>query len=87
MSSKMNIAVVKDVAANIFNFDGIATTEDAHDGSAWINPIASLLENWSLQSSEVGTVKKPIHHWMNNKYGTATLLKYAVDTMTNQWMR
>lgn len=87
MASKMNIAVVKDVGAKIFNFDGIATSEDAHDGSAWINPIASLLENWSLQSSEVGTIKKPIHHWLDDRYGTATLLKYAVDTMTNQWMR
>lgn len=87
MAPKMNIAVVKDVAAKIFNFDGLATAEDAHDGSAWINPIASLLENWSLQSSEVGTIKKPIHHWLDDRYGTATLLKYAVDTMTNQWMR
>lgn len=87
ISSKMKIAVIKDTPAQIFNFSGKVDNEDAHDGSAFINPIASILENWSLQSSEVGPIKKPLCHYLDPNTGTAVLLKYAVDTMTNQWMR
>lgn len=87
ISDKMKIAVIEDVRDDVFNFDGKTSKEKAHDGSAFINPFTSILENWSLQDNEVGTVKKPIHHWFDDKYMTATLLKYAVDTMTNQWMR
>lgn len=84
---QVKVAVVNDVGADVFNFDGKADGIDAHDGSAMESPITSILENKSLQDSEVGTIKKPIHHWYDDRYGTATLLKYAVDTITNQWMR
>lgn len=83
----VKVAVIKDVKADVFNFDGKTDEIDAHDGSALESPITSILENKSLQDSEVGTIKKPIHHWYDDRYGTATLLKYAVDTITNQWMR
>lgn len=84
---KMKVAVINDLGADVFNFDGVTGNIDAHDGSAFINPFTSILENFSLQDCEVGTVKKPIHHWYDDKYMSATLLKYAVDTITNQWMR
>lgn len=83
----MKIAVINDVPAKVFNFDGKSDKIDAHDGSAMESPITSILENKSLQDNEVGTIKKPIHHWYDDRFGTATLLKYAVDTITNQWMR
>ena len=83
----IKVAVINDVGADVFNFDGKSDGIDAHDGSALESPITSILENKSLQDNEVGTVKKPIHHWYDDRYGTATLLKYAVDTITNQWMR
>ena len=83
----VKVAVINDVEARVFNFDGKSDGIDAHDGSAMESPITSILENKSLQDSEVGTIKKPIHHWYDDRYGTATLLKYAVDTITNQWMR
>ena len=57
---KMKVAVINDMGANVFNFDGKADGIDAHDGSAFVNPFSSILENWSLQDCEVGTVKKPI---------------------------
>ena len=82
----MKIAVMKDVAAPVFNFDGKSDRIKAHDGAAFESPLTSILENNSLQDNEVGTVKKPIHHAYNDKYTTATLLKYAVDTITNRWM-
>lgn len=87
IGSKIKVAVIKDVKAPVFNFDGKSDSIDAHDGSAFESPFTSQLENNSLQDSEVGTVKKPIHHWYDDRFGTATLLKYAVDTITNQWMR
>ena len=83
----VKVAVIKDVPASVFNFDGKSDGIDAHDGSAMESPITSILENKSLQDNEVGTIKKPIHHWYDDRFGTATLLKYAVDTITNQWMR
>ena len=83
----VKVAVINDVSASVFNFDGKSDGIDAHDGSAMESPITSILENKSLQDNEVGTIKKPIHHWYDDRFGTATLLKYAVDTITNQWMR
>ena len=82
----MNIAVINDIKANVFNFDGKTDKIDAHDGAAWVNPFWSILENLSLQDSEVGTVKKPIHHWYDDNHMSATLLKYAVNTITNRDM-
>lgn len=83
---RMKVAVINDMGANVFNFDGKADGIDAHDGSAFVNPFSSILENWSLQDCEVGAVKKPIQHWYDDRYMSATLLKYAVDTITNRWM-
>lgn len=82
----MKVAVIEDVQAQVFNFDGKSDKTDAHDGAAFMNPFTSILENFSLQDSEVGTVKKPLLHSYDNKYMSATLLKYAVDTITNKWM-
>jgi hypothetical protein len=87
ITSTQNMAVVEDIGAHVFNFDGLSTIIDAHDGAALVDPFTSKLENKSLQDREVGTVKKPIWHHYNHKYGTAFLAKYAVDTITNQWMR
>lgn len=83
---RMKVAVINDINANVFNFDGKSDEIDAHDGSAVVNPFSSILENWSLQDCEVGTIKKPIQHWYDDRYMSATLLKYAVDTITNRWM-
>lgn len=87
ISKNMNIACIYDIQANVFNFTGDNRSIDAHDGSAQVSPLWSILENKSLGSNEVGTVKKPIHHFYNDKYMTATLLKYATDAITNNWMR
>lgn len=87
ISESMNIACMSDISANMFNFNGKTDAVDAHDGSAFISPFWSILENKSLGPNEVGTVKKPIHHFYDDRYMTATLLKYATDAMTNQWMR
>ena len=84
---QMNIACISDVPADVFNFSGKTDSVDAHDGSAQLSPFWSILENKSLGPNEVGTIKKPIQHYYDDRYMTATLLKYATDTITNQWMR
>ena len=84
---QMNIACISDVSADVFNFSGKTDAVDAHDGSAQLSPFWSILENKSLGPNEVGTIKKPIQHYYDDRYMTATLLKYATDTITNQWMR
>ena len=86
IGKEMKIAVIEDVRAEVFNFDGVQDKIDAHDGSAWVNPFWSILENYSLQDNEVGTVKKPIHHYYDGRFADATLLKYAVNTITNRLM-
>lgn len=84
---QMNVACISDVPADVFNFSGKTDVVDAHDGSAQLSPFWSILENKSLGPNEVGTIKKPIQHYYDDRYMTATLLKYATDTITNQWMR
>lgn len=87
VTNTLKLAVTNDIPAEVFNFDGISNTIDAHDGAALEEPFTSRLENLSLQDNEVGTIKKPIWHHYDHRYGTAFLAKYAVHTMTNQWMR
>lgn len=84
---KMKVAVIKDTSASVFNFRGDNTEVDAHDGSAYIIPFVSILENKALQDQEVGVDKKPIWHSYNPKLMSATLLKFATFTMTNERMR
>lgn len=85
--ARMKVAVISDTQASVFNFRGDNITEDAHDGSAYINPFVSILENKALQDQEVGVDKKPIWHSYNPRLMSATLLKFATFTMTNERMR
>lgn len=85
--ARMKVAVISDTGASVFNFRGDNTGVDAHDGSAYINPFVSILENKALQDQEVGVDKKPIWHSYNPRLMSATLLKFATFTMTNERMR
>ena len=85
---KMKVAVIKDTEAQVFNFRGeVKDSLEARDGSAYINPFISILENGSLQDQKVGVDKKPIWHSFNARTGTATLLKFAAFTITSERMR
>lgn len=85
--ARMKVAVISDTGASVFNFRGDNTGVDAHDGSAYINPFVSILENKALQDQEVGVDKKPIWHSYNPRLMSATLLKFATFTITNERMR
>lgn len=84
---KYRIAVIQDLKADVYNYKGLKGDVDAHDGSAWVNPIISILENYSLQDAYVGDDKKPIGHSYKNRYGSAVLLKFATFAMYNARMR
>lgn len=83
----MRVAVINDLKAEVFNFSGEVSAVDAHDGSGLLNNLTSILENNSLQDQAVGTIKKPIWHHYDAKHMTSSLVKYAADTITQQWMR
>jgi hypothetical protein len=87
--SKLKVAIIKDTKASTWNFRGDNNKKglDAHDGSAYINPFVSILENKALQDQEVGVDKKPIWHHYNPETMSATLLKFATFTITNERMR
>ena len=88
IADTMRCAVIEDVPAEVYQFSGKQDKPiDAHDGSAFIDPITSILENNSLQDAEVGTIKKTLWHGFNEKLMSAELVKYAQHTITNQWMR
>lgn len=85
--ANVKIAIMPDIGAHVYNYSGSNDKVDAHDGSAFNNPINSLLENYSLQDSSVGDDKKPIAHDFSGEYGSAVLLKYATFSMYNERMR
>jgi len=91
--SEYTIAVVEDDKAPVFDFIGKngwskGKTIDAHDGSAHMTAFTSILENYSLGDNAVGyEVKKPLWDIDIPKYGGRKLVKYAVNTITNELMR
>ena len=89
--SEYNVAIVKDLRANTRDFVGDygfgkEDSIDAHDGSAWVDPFTSILENNSLEDSRAGEVKKPIWDINEYKVGGRRLVKYASNTITNRIM-
>lgn len=92
IASTYDCAVVEDLKALTHDFLGNHGFEnadsdvDAHDGSAWVDPFTSILENYSLEDSEGGEVKKPLWDVDEPEYGVRRLVKYASNTITNRIM-
>ena len=84
---KINIAVIKDLAANVFTPMGNSDTIDSQDGGGWCTALESRLENNSLVDAGVGENKKTILHDINHLYSSPTLLKWAVYSLTNSVRR
>lgn len=83
----MKIAIMSDVPAYTFDFKGKSDSIDSMDGSTWMNPLWSILENLSLQGDMAGDDKKPIVHDFDILNGTAVLEKFATFSMYNERMR
>ena len=80
---EINIAVVKDLKAEVFNMAGVQDKVDSHDGAAFASPIHSILENWSLPGAPAGMDKKTIYGDVDRNYGLPSLLKWATFALTN----
>lgn len=81
------VAILRDIQAPIFTINGDQETEDADDGSAFISPYQSKLENQGLNTRAVGkTNKKPIWYHYDPETGTMVELKFATFTLTNASM-
>lgn len=92
IANKYKVSVIQDIQAEVNDLSGNygyskSKTIDAHDGSAWVDPFTSILENKSLSESECGHVKKPLWDIDEPKYGTRRLVKYASNAITNEIMR
>ena len=85
-------AVIEDLNASTYDYLGNYGYKDAsagveaHDGSAWIDPFTSILENNSLDDQDVGDVRKPLWDIDEPQLGCRRLVKYASNTITNRIM-
>lgn len=92
IASTYDCAVVEDLKAlthdflGNYGFEDSSSNVDAHDGSAWVDPFTSILENYSLEDSEGGEVKKPLWDIDEPQYGVRRLVKYASNTISNRIM-
>lgn len=87
ISPELNIAVVKDIKADVWNMLGISDNVDALDGSGLSSPYQAYLENLSLLDAKGGWDKKTIFGDNDPKYGTPLLVKWAVYALTNSRRR
>lgn len=87
ISSNIRFAVVKDLGASVFNMMGVTDKVDSMDGSGLSSPYQAYMENMSLYDAKVGMDKKTIFGDNDSRYGTPTLLKWAVFAITNDRRR
>lgn len=81
-------ATVKDLSAIVWNMLGIENGRlDSQDGSGLASPHQAVLENWSLLDASAGWDKKTIIGDVDGKYGTPSLIKWAVYAITNERRR
>ena len=87
VADKINIAVVEDETAIVYNTNGEADEIDAKDGSGDVSPLFSRQANTSLQHASAGSNKKTIWHFYDHKHKTAGMLKWAEYEISNERMR
>lgn len=91
IASTYKVAIIEDIKAEVHDFIGDygfakSDTIDAHDGSIWIDPFTSILENNSMDDSRVGDVKKPLWDVSEDTYGVRRLIKCASNAISNRIM-
>lgn len=87
MSFEINIAFYDDLEAPVYTLDILKEAQKVHDGGGWITGITKILEDNSLHENKAGTVRKPMLAWHNPQSGSSTQVKFAVNTLTNRFMR
>ncbi len=85
--SKVRRSIIKSITKPLTSLAGYSVNQQVHDGSTFNNPLATILENKSLQDSSVGEDIKDLGHDSNSRYSVATLVKHASFSSTNARMR
>lgn len=84
---EIEIAIIDDVKASVFNAIGDSDKIDSMDGAGFTSPYLSRMQNKSLLDAAVHDTKKTIYHDIDGKYGRPTLLKWAEYAITNELRR
>ena len=79
---KYKVSIIEDDTLPTFNPKGESHKQDIYDGSAWMNPFMSILEEYSLPSKGIKGTKKPIGTYSGNGY--SMLFKFAQFPITNE---
>ena len=89
----INIAVIKDPSAPVWNLmgglksDSVDDGQDVFDGAGFMSIYQAIFEQQSLKDAAVGVNEKTILGWNHKYYGTQILLKWAVYAITNETRR
>ena len=83
---QVNIAAINDHVAYVHNTTGDEIKVDSADGSGYVIPYYSEMENASLVDAPAGRNKKTIFHDIDI-HGNATLLKWAEYSLSNEKRR
>ena len=86
-ATKIKVAAIADIQAQVYNFLDAQDDIDAHDGSGFCLPWVSDWENGSLGESAAGEDKKTIGHSMDGKYLMESEFKWALFSLTNERIR
>ena len=82
---EIKLAVVNDLSAISYNFNGILKEHDAWDGSLASNPFLSFLLKNSFPAKGISDVQKSIGTFSRDTH--STFLKCALFTFTNEMIR
>jgi len=86
-ATRIKVAAIADIQAQVYNFLDAQDDIDAHDGSGFCLPWVSDWENGSLGESAAGEDKKTIGHSMDGKYLMESEFKWALFSLTNERIR
>ena len=80
---EINMAVINDFGANVYNIIGQSNENDSMDGSGYTSPYLSRMQYVSLMDAAIPSHNKTIYSDINARYGTPKLLKWAEYEITN----
>lgn len=83
----INVAIIKDIEAPVFNPSGETDNVKVLDGSMECNPFQNVLENNSMFSSSAGYNRKNFGYNVDPEFGNGLLMKCAIFSITNYRMR
>ena len=86
-AKNMNVAIVEDEEVDVYTPDIKKGGQKPHDGGGFITYIMKVWEDNALHENSVGSIRKPMLGWHNPETGSSTQFKYAINTLSNRYMR